>query len=152
MSKSKAAKTFGVSRTSIHAWLDKFSVRGAPGLASRTRGRPKRSRLAGHQAATTVRLIADRCPDQLKMPFALWTREAVAQLIADRYDIQVSVWTAGRYLKKWGFTPQKPLRRAYERNPVARRTGVVAKLIADMENQMARGAQAPGAKELAAAF
>jgi transposase len=75
--------------------------------------------LAGHQAATTVRLIADRCPDQLKLPFALWTREAVAQLIADRYDIQVSVWTAGRYLKKWGFTPQKPLRRAYERNPVA---------------------------------
>lgn len=66
-----------------------------------------------------MRLIADRCPDQLKMPFALWTREAVAQLIADRYDIQVSVWTAGRYLKKWGFTPQKPLRRAYERNPVA---------------------------------
>jgi len=40
----------------------------------------------------------------------------------------------------------------YERNPVARRTGVVAKLIADMENQMARGAQAPGAKELTAAF
>jgi hypothetical protein len=40
----------------------------------------------------------------------------------------------------------------YERNPVARRTGIVAKLIADMENQMARGAQAPGAKELAAAF
>jgi len=119
MSKSEAARTFGVSRTSIHAWLGKFSVRGAPGLASRARGRPKRSRLAGHQAATTVRLIADRCPDQLKLPFALWTREAVAQLIAERYDIRVSVWTAGRYLKKWGFTPQKPLRRAYERNPVA---------------------------------
>ena len=108
MSKSEAARAFGVSRTSIHAWLGKFAVRGAAGLASRTRSRPQRSRLAGHQAATTVRLISDRCPDQLKMPFALWTREAVAQLIAERYDIQVSVWTAGRYLKKWGFTPQKP--------------------------------------------
>jgi hypothetical protein len=43
-------------------------------------------------------------------------------------------------------------RNGYERNPVARRTGVVARLIADMENQMARGAQAPGARELAAAF
>lgn len=40
----------------------------------------------------------------------------------------------------------------YERNPVARRTGVVARLIAYMENQMARGAQAPGAKDLAASF
>jgi transposase len=119
MSKAEAARTFGVSRTSIHAWLDKFSQRGVASLASRPRGRPRRSRLAGHQAATTVRLIADRCPDQLKLPFALWTREAVVQLLAERFDIRVSVWTAGRYLKNWGFTPQKPLRRAYERNPVA---------------------------------
>lgn len=66
-----------------------------------------------------MRLISDRCPDQLKLPFALWTREAVVQLIAERFDVDVSVWTAGRYLKKWGFTPQKPLRRAYERNPAA---------------------------------
>jgi transposase len=119
MSKSEAARTFGVSRTSIHAWLNQYRARGDSGLASRTRGRPKRSRLAGHQAATTVRLIADRCPDQLKLPFVLWTREAVARLIAERYGLQVSVWTAGRYLKKWGFTPQKPLRRAYERDPAA---------------------------------
>jgi len=119
MTKSEAARTFGVSRTSIDAWLGKFSQRGVAGLASRPRGRPKRSRLAGHQAATTVRLISDRCPDQLKLPFALWTREAVVQLIAERFDVHVSVWTAGRYLKKWGFTPQKPLRRAYERNPAA---------------------------------
>ena len=42
--------------------------------------------------------------------------------------------------------------RGYDRNPVARRTGVVAGLIADMESQMARGAQNPGAKDLAAAF
>jgi len=40
----------------------------------------------------------------------------------------------------------------YERNPVARRTGVVANLIADIEGKMSRGAQAQGARELAAAF
>ena len=40
----------------------------------------------------------------------------------------------------------------YERNPVARRTGVVAGLIADIEGKMLRAAQAPGAKDLAAAF
>lgn len=119
-SKSEAARTCGVSRTSIHAWLGKFSQRGESALAARPRGRPRHSRLAGHQAATTVRLIADRCPDQLKLPFALWTREAVVQLIAERYGIQVSVWTVGRYCKKWGFTPQKPLRRAYERTPAAK--------------------------------
>jgi hypothetical protein len=43
-------------------------------------------------------------------------------------------------------------RNGYERNPVARRTGVVANLVADIAGKMAKSAQAPGAKELAAAF
>lgn len=64
-------------------------------------------------------MICDQCPDQLKMPFALWTREAVGQVLEKHMDLKVSVWTVGRYLKSWGFTPQKPLRRAYERDPEA---------------------------------
>jgi hypothetical protein len=64
-------------------------------------------------------MIEDRCPDQLHLPFALWTREAVGQLIAWRFGIHMSVWTVGRYLQHWGFTPQKPLRRAYEQDPAA---------------------------------
>ena len=88
-------------------------------LKARQRGPKASSRLAGHQAATVVRIIEDRCPDQLHLPFALWTREAVGDLIAQRFGIKLSVWTVGRYLRKWGFTPQKPLRRAYERDPAA---------------------------------
>jgi hypothetical protein len=49
----------------------------------------------------------------------LWTREAVQQLIAQRTGLHLSVWTVGRYLKHWGFTPQKPLRWAYEQDPKA---------------------------------
>ncbi len=114
-----AVQVFGVSRTSVHNWLQAHREGGSTRLKSKPRGRPRRSRLAGHQAATTVRIITDRCPDQKKLPFALWTREAVQYLLADRFDLQVSVWTVGRYLAKWGLTPQKPLRRAYEQNPVA---------------------------------
>jgi hypothetical protein len=66
-----------------------------------------------------VRLIMDRCPDQLKLPFALWTREAVRELIVRRTGVDLSVWTVGRLLRGWGFTPQKPVRRAYERNTAA---------------------------------
>ena len=117
LSKSAAAQTFGVSRTSVHHWVDQFQNRGARGLTSKPRGRPRGLCLKGHQAATIVRLISDRCPDQLKLPFALWTREAVGQLIRERYGVQLSVSTVGRYLRRWGFTPQKPLRRAYERDP-----------------------------------
>jgi len=51
------------------------------------------------------------------MPFALWTREAVRQLIERKFGLKLSVWTVGRYLRRWGFTPQKPLKRAYEQNP-----------------------------------
>ena len=50
------------------------------------------------------------------MPFALWTREAVQLLLKNEFQLDVSVWTVGRYLKSWGLTPQKPVRRAFEQN------------------------------------
>ena len=86
-------------------------------LKAKKRGRPKGGKLKGWQSAVIKNLIRDRCPDQLKMPFALWTREAVGQLIEREFGIKLSVWTVGRYLSRWGFTPQKPLKRAYEQNP-----------------------------------
>ncbi len=119
MSQAEAVRKFGVSKTAVYNWLKAYRTGGSTALKSKPQGRPRRSRLAGHQAATTVRIIQDRCPDQMKLPFALWTREAVGELILDRFEIDLSVWTVGRLLKKWGFTPQKPLRRAYERDPVA---------------------------------
>ena len=66
-----------------------------------------------------VRLIMDRCPDQLKLPFALWTREAVRELIVGQTGLDLSVWTVGRLLRGWGFTPQKPVRRAHGRTTAA---------------------------------
>ena len=119
MSQVEACHIFGVGRTSIHYWLKAHRKGGDAALKAHKRGPKHRSRLAGHQAATLVRLITDRCPDQLKLPFALWTRDAVRELMEKRYGLSVSVWTVGRYLKRWGFTPQKPLRRAYEQNPKA---------------------------------
>ncbi len=92
---------------------------GRRALKAQRRGRPPVSRLAPHQAATTVRHILSGCPDQLSLPFALWTREAVQELLSRKFDVQVSVWTVGRYLRAWGLTPQKPVRRAYEQNPAA---------------------------------
>ena len=59
----------------------------------------------------------------MKLPFALWTGEAVPDLIAHRCGVRLSVWTVGRYLR-CGFKPGKPLRRAYERDPVAVRRRV----------------------------
>jgi transposase len=119
MAQVEAARVFGVSRASIHNWLRAVERSGPTALAAHKRGPKPHSRLAAYQAATVVRRIEGGCPDQLRLPFALWTREAVQQLIARRFGIRVSVWTVGRYLRQWGFTPQKPLRRAYEQDPAA---------------------------------
>lgn len=64
-------------------------------------------------------LIRDRTLDQLKMAYALWIRQAVAELILDRFGIKLAVHTMGLYLARWGVTPQKPMKKAYEQSPVA---------------------------------
>lgn len=119
LSQAQAARLFGVSRRSVNGWYRGFRTGGPRALRSRPRGRPRILELKPYQAAITVRLITDRCPDQLTLPFVLWTREAVQALIARRFGVRLSVWTVGRYLRRWGFTPQKPVRRAYEQNPAA---------------------------------
>lgn len=75
--------------------------------------------LEAAQEALVRKLITDKTPDQLKMPFALWTRAAVAQLIEQRFGIRLPVRTMGLYLARWGFTPQKPMKKAYEQSPAA---------------------------------
>ena len=119
MSQSEAARVFGVCRYSVNLWVHKHRRGGAAALKARKQGRPPQPRLRAKEAEKAVRLITDRCPDQLKLPFALWTREAVQRLLAERFGLEVSLSTVGRYLRRWGLTPQKALRRAYEQDPAA---------------------------------
>jgi len=119
MKQKEAVRVFGVARSSINNWMAAYRAEGAKGLRRQKRGPKGGTSLEPWQAAQTVRAITGRCPDQLKLPFALWTREAVVELMARKFGVEVSVWTAGRYLKRWGLTPQKPLRRAFEQDPEA---------------------------------
>jgi transposase len=79
----------------------------------------KGRRLSAVQEAEVRKLIWDKTPDPLKMPYALWTRGAVAELIQHRTGIKMPVRTMELYLSRWGFTPQTPIRRAYEQQPAA---------------------------------
>lgn len=72
-----------------------------------------------NQSREIQKTIQDKCPDQLKFPFALWTRKAVQRLIKELYKIKMPIRTVGEYLKRWNFTPQKPWRKAYKQNPKA---------------------------------
>jgi transposase len=119
MRPTEVGRLFGVSRAAVHNWIKLQRLGGKRALKAHQRGRPKSPRLSGQQRAVVVRTIVGKCPDQMRLPFALWTREAVGQLLERDFGVCVSVWTVGRYLRSWGMTPQKPLRRAYEQDPVA---------------------------------
>jgi len=120
MTQTEAASRFGVARGTVARWMMAYRQGGKAAISARKQGRPKgRCRLAGWQASVIVRAITDRTPDQFKLPFALWTREAVRDLIAMKYDVTVSLMTVGRWLRRWGFTPQKPVRRAFEQDRLA---------------------------------
>lgn len=97
--------------------------------------------LIAEQERAVQRPIRDRTPDQLKMGYALWTRQAVAELIRDRYDIKLAVRAMGLYLEYWGLSSQKPLEKACEQSPTA-----VRKALDEECPAMAAGARAEGAE------
>jgi transposase len=119
--RTEVAELLGVSRYAVNCWVAKYQKGGKKAVSRKKRGRRSQDmiKLQPHQCATNVNIIRDRCPDQLKFPFFLWTREAVGMLIEKRYGIKLAIRSVGNYLKRWGFTPQKPLRRAYERQDKA---------------------------------
>ena len=111
----------GVSRSICSTWWNLYKNKGKKALKIKKRGRPTGScrKLDQQQEKVIQKAICDKCPDQLKLPFALWTRIAVQQLIKQLWGMEVPIRTIGDYLKRWNFTPQKPLKRAYEQNPKA---------------------------------
>lgn len=119
MTQGAVAKLLEVTRISVNKWCRRAAREGVAALRSRKRGNPRGPKLQGTQSAIICNIIRDRCPDQLKLPFFLWTREAVQALIRERFDLELSIKTVGNYLKRWGFTAQKPAVRVYERNEAA---------------------------------
>ncbi len=121
MRQGEAARLFGVHPNTVSKWVRAARAGGRGSLAAGRRGRRPGEQLAltARQQAVIVRLIRGKNPDQLRLPFALWTREAVRDLIEQRYGLRLAIRTVGDYLRRWGFTPQKPIQRAYERDPAA---------------------------------
>jgi transposase len=118
MTRLEIAPKVGVSRNTVGQWIKAWKKGGRAALKVKASGRPKGSgrKLYPHEEQKIRKCLIDRCPDQLKLPFALWTRQAVQELIKRLFGIEMTLVSVGRYLKSWGFTPQKPIRRAYERN------------------------------------
>ncbi len=111
----------GLSYPAVRATLDQFAEGGWAAIRPAARGRARGDgrRLSEAQEDAIRRIIIDKRPEQLKMEFFLWSRAAVGQLIEQEYGITLHVRSVGKYLARWGFTPQKPIKRAYEQSPEA---------------------------------
>jgi transposase len=120
LTQTAAARLFGVSVRAVNQWMAATKQGGLRALKAKPRGRPVGTGSLTSAQATNVRQrIVDTMPDQLKLPCYLWTRAAVAALIARDGEVTVSLTTVGRSLAAWGFSVQQPMRRAYERNDAA---------------------------------
>ena len=115
--KKQASEIFGITERSVNKIWAQYKKGGKRALASRKRGVQGGKKLKKDQAHKVRQLIKEKLPEQLKLPFGLWTREAVQQLISAKFGIELSRWQVGRYLKSWGYTPQKPIKKAFEQKP-----------------------------------
>ena len=113
----EAADIFELSKSAVDKIWTRYCQKGSKGMVSKKRGVQGGKKINGKQSAEIRMLIKDKLPDQLKLSYGLWTREAVQQLILDRFGIELSRWQVGRYLKSWGYTPQKPISKAFEQKP-----------------------------------
>lgn len=115
------ATYLGVHRTTVSGWWRQYGQEGEGALKQQPRGAKlgEGRTLSAAEEATVQRLSQDHFPDELNIDSALWTRSAVQTLIACQCEVEMPIRTVGEYLKRWGYTPQKPLKRAYEQDPQA---------------------------------
>jgi transposase len=112
--------SYGFNRTTIYKWLTAAMQPGVGIKALRSTkatGRPRT--LTATQERQVFRWINGRDPRQYGLDFGLWTRTVVAQLVAQKFGVKMGVTAVGELLAKLGLTPQKPLQRAYQRDPEA---------------------------------
>lgn len=111
-------KSYGLCRTTIYKWL-KAERRGGEAALTARKHPGRRPALAPRQKLQVRRWINGKDPRQYGFDFGLWTRQIVGALIAQKFGVRMGVTAVGRLLAEVDITPQKPLRRAYERDPVA---------------------------------
>lgn len=115
------SEIFGVRTNTVSSWVKSYKSQGLKGLKDIKRGIKSEDKklLSAEQEASLQKMIIDKMPDQLKLSFSLWTRKAVKELIERELGVVIAIRTTGDYLRSWGFTPQKPKKKAYEQNSKA---------------------------------
>ena len=143
MKRQFIAQTIGVHYVVICNWIRAWKQGGLSSLQLGQRGRKQgmKRRLTQAQETVLKQLLCDKTPQQMKLPFALWNRKAIQSVIWQLWHVRIAIRTVGDYLKRWGYTPQKPAKRAYKRNPQQ-----VRKWLEETYSQIKRRAHEEGAE------
>ena len=114
------ADLLGVCRETVSRWWSAFADGGLEAIPQGRTGRPLGSgrTLTDQQAQHLQGLIDTQTPEALGIASALWTRRGVGELIRREYGLLMPVRTVGEYLRRWGYTPKKPRRKARHQDPV----------------------------------
>ncbi|MBN2905280.1 MAG: IS630 family transposase [Rhodobacteraceae bacterium] len=113
---AEVAQTLGLHRGSVYRWWAEYRQGGKEALVAKpVPGRP--ATLTDDQLARLADIVAHKDPLQLSFDFGLWTVEMIATVVHREFGVQLHRTTVGRILRKLGFTPQRPLRRAFQQDP-----------------------------------
>jgi transposase len=149
---SAIALELGLNRLTVNKWSQAHEHKGNEALREAPRGRPAGSGrcLSPAQEERIQRELIDHTPDQLKLKFALWSAKAVRALIKQLFLIELPERTVRKYLSRWGFTPQRAIKRAYEQRPEAVEHWLRQQYPAIVKRAKAEGAEISWADETAA--
>ena len=113
------ADLLGVARETVSRWCAAYDSGGLQALPRPRHGRPPGSGrlLSDDQAAHIQDLLDHRQPKEFGIACPLWTRRAVATLIQRQCGVPLAIRTVGAYLRRWGYTPQRPARKARQQDP-----------------------------------
>lgn len=111
------AAGMGINRRAMYRWLEAYHYGGEEALKPKPiPGAP--SKLDAKQMAKLSRIVQTKNPLQLNFPYALWTRAMLGELIRQQFRVTLSEVSVGRLMRRLGFTPQRPLYRAWQQDPV----------------------------------
>ena len=117
-SNGEIAETLDVSERHVRATKKTYAEYGLAGLKPKKRGRKvgEKRRLSPEQEKEIQGIIADKTPEQLQFRECMWTRNNIRDLIKRKYKIDLPLSTLGYYLQRWGFSVQRPVKRAYKQD------------------------------------
>ncbi len=137
---SDVMKSLGLCRTSIYPWLRRYKDKGMEALVEKIAQGPE-PKLSEPQRQRVKRWILGKDPRQYGFDYGLWSRRIVQRMIQEQFGVALGLTAVGRLLASLEITPQKPLRRAYERDPAA-----VARWVRETYPKLRKRAKRLGAK------